>query len=611
MAKKIAKFVCFCSVLLGLVILAGRLFLGEHGYFKQDRRPFIGEMTSDLSVEAEALALKDGLNQAFFGEVSPYLLEVHGFDGAFSTPLKGDKSRTILWLGAFAQFSTFRLSEYRLVFTTSKLLCAQLEALGIKAFYLPEFAAHTVKRSKPKFVAVIGNPPFIEEILQKQRIAYKKYDLNAADAIRQDMPHFKAILVSRTRLNANSFDIHPLFLEAAAAQIPLITYFSWPSYEDTLNMFNDSISFYEHKNDAERLILSLDDAHSEVFRRAAEAQALVFREYSLKNAVKRVREAFENKKEPNEEAEAGSLNFDLPTAVGHYGAGDYWLARDLCAFMQKDGLSCRLSFFNSLYKYSAETNILVRGFLSYNAGDLKGKTNILYIAYPQFAQNENGEHILPLDEYAKKVFEQREGIDAVATASKKLAYALKALGMKAYYVPQFTNHKRFYPEYDETYKSEVFFVGVKAFYREAAPILLKHGLPVTIYGPLWGEDAKGNFVDNRELYKHYAAAKIVLNDTRAGMKAYGVISNRIFDATAAGALVISDYMPEIEEIYGDSVVMYKTEEELVRLVKYYLDPANEAKRLEKAKRAREITLKNFTAEKAAARFDEIIKEITK
>ena len=90
------------------------------------------------------------------------------------------------------------------------------------------------------------------------------------------------------------------------------------------------------------------------------------------------------------------------------------------------------------------------------------------------------------------------------------------------------------------------------------------------------------------------------------MKKYGCISNRIFDATACETLVISDYMPEIEEIYGDTVPMYKTKEELIELVKYYLDDANEQERKDKAKRAREITLKNFTSDKAALKFHQII-----
>ena len=106
--------------------------------------------------------------------------------------------------------------------------------------------------------------------------------------------------------------------------------------------------------------------------------------------------------------------------------------------------------------------------------------------------------------------------------------------------------------------------------------------------------------------KYYASAKIVLNDHRREMKEAGFISNRIFDATASGALVISDYIPEIEKIYGDTVPMWQTEQELIELVKYYLAPEHETERKEKADRAREITLKHFTAATVAKQFNDLI-----
>jgi hypothetical protein len=64
-------------------------------------------------------------------------------------------------------------------------------------------------------------------------------------------------------------------------------------------------------------------------------------------------------------------------------------------------------------------------------------------------------------------------------------------------------------------------------------------------------------------------------------------------------------------VYGDSVPMWKTPNELVELVRYYLDPKNEKEKLEKANRAREITLKNFTADIAGKKFDKVFEELKK
>ena len=146
------------------------------------------------------------------------------------------------------------------------------------------------------------------------------------------------------------------------------------------------------------------------------------------------------------------------------------------------------------------------------------------------------------------------------------------------------------------------------FYRTAVPALLKRGIKVDVYGPNWPQGiAKADYADNQILRKYYSSAKIVLNDTREGMKQFGFISNRIFDASACGTLVISDYMPEIEQIYGDSVPMYRSEDELYHLVKYYL--THDKERIEKAQKAQEITLRNFTAEKAAIQFIDIINQL--
>ena len=85
----------------------------------------------------------------------------------------------------------------------------------------------------------------------------------------------------------------------------------------------------------------------------------------------------------------------------------------------------------------------------------------------------------------------------------------------------------------------------------------------------------------------------------------GFVSNRIFDVTACGGFIISDYIEGIEEIYGDAIPMYKTEEEFVELIKYYLE--HEDERREKAKKAQEITKKHFTSDKIVAKMLEIMK----
>ncbi len=241
---------------------------------------------------------------------------------------------------------------------------------------------------------------------------------------------------------------------------------------------------------------------------------------------------------------------------------------------------------------------------------------VAYVIYPLFHTKPNDRirrhrnRLKPVDIGATHALhDELMFYDAFAVASPKYAQKLNEEGYNAYYVPQFTNTDKFYPDYNEALKSEILFVGAKR--NEGAPnIALKHKLPITIYGPWWEDGiAKQNFIDNKILRKYYSSAKIVLNQHRNDMRDYGFINNRTFDVTACGTLLISDYFPEIKEIYGDSIPMWQTEEELVQLINYYLDPAHEEERKEKAERARKITLKHFTTKQVGKQFHEIIQEV--
>ncbi len=521
-------------------------------------------------------------------------------------------TKNILWLGSSNNLYMVNLNKYDIILTSHPNLTYYFKTQNINSYYFPVFATETTnKASYPKHIALIGNNPLIEELLIEKNIFYQKYNLSDIDKIKNHLANFSVVFVNNTNFKNITLDIHPIILDIALSNIPIITQYLGFRENRTIHLFNNYITYYMEKEDASRLIDNLSS--EEILNRANKAKLYIQDNFSLTSSANNLQNIIENNTALPITPRNNTINTSLPTAIGHIGAGDYWLSSDLNSSLEDIGYQTSQTYFNSLFKIPSAINIHMVGFLPQNNKIETNKLtkNILYIAYPQFGQTENHELIDTKEEYLNKLIQisKNNSINAIVTASKELADNLRKHNVNAYYIPQFTNTKRFYPDYDESLKSEVFFVGVNSFYRQAAPALLEADLPITIYGPGW-KTAKAPYLDNNILRKHYSSAKIVLNDTREGMKEFGFISNRIFDATACETLIISDYMPEIEEIYGDTVPMYKTKEELISLVKYYLDDKNQAERKDKAKRAREITLKNFTSEKAAIKFQQIFDHIS-
>ena len=612
----------FLSAGAGICLYAWqeRLFFSEYGRFAP------GAGIPPL-IAPQVRFLADGLNRHGFKNYLPSCRHIAIYAANWTEDEKlpelsaQERACAIIWLGSRQNAMPKGLEGFGKIWVSSPLLQSFLEIFHpayVPLFALPasqqRVAAKDDDGADEKFYAVIGCLPYIEKLLQQNNLPYRKYDLRTGtDALQHDIAHLKAVFAETGALDTQTLDVHPFFLQALQNKIPLATLWIWPK-EDPLNRFNDLINFYQDENGAERLLKAIENEDAAVRQRTEKAARLIEREYSPQRALRVAIDSLSPAPLaayagfPYAAAEKGSLMIDLPTAIGHYIAGDYALASDLAAYLKPDGKTADLAFYNSLFKYPAETAIILRGFVPLIYDNIKADKRILYLAYPQFGETNDKEDIPDIDAYADILARESARFDAVAVSSPVLADGLRERGIAVFYIPQFTNTARFYPDFDEDLQSNVLFVGINTFYRTAVYDLLQRGIAVDVYGPGWPEGiAKAPYADNRILRKYYSSAKIVLNDTRDGMKKFGVVSNRIFDATACGTLVISDYMPEIAAIYGDSVPMYKNGDELAALVRHYL--SHEDERREKAARAREITLKHFTAEKAAETFEKIIKDI--
>jgi GT2 family glycosyltransferase/spore maturation protein CgeB len=175
---------------------------------------------------------------------------------------------------------------------------------------------------------------------------------------------------------------------------------------------------------------------------------------------------------------------------------------------------------------------------------------------------------------------------------------------------QATDPERFTPDPTGP-KHELLFVGNTRGVRRAIVDDLSSTVhDLAVYGKGWTADlidpihVRGEHVDNRVLNRYYSSASVVLNDHWPDMRAHGFFSNRLYDALASGAFVVSDHVLGVQDEFDDGVVTYGDRDELRRIIDEYLPDA--IARGEVAARGRAAVLARHTF---GHRVDTILAEV--
>ena len=123
----------------------------------------------------------------------------------------------------------------------------------------------------------------------------------------------------------------------------------------------------------------------------------------------------------------------------------------------------------------------------------------------------------------------------------------------------------------------------------SSPIREKH------YGETWG----------LEMFQLFSRSLITLN-RHVDVSAHNANNMRLFEATGCGALLITDYKDNLSQLFkiGEEVVAYRSAEECVALIKYFLKHPEEAKEIAQAGQKR--TLEDHTYDKRMAYTAEIL-----
>lgn len=509
---------------------------------------------------------------------------------------KYDKN-AILWLGRqplkISKQLIPNLQKFGIILSSDFAKKKVIERFaGKKMYQFPEFSVQETKIIRnPRYYALIGDPQYAQRELKKRKLKYKKYSFNNLSQLKSDLKELKGIIIEEEKKQL-TFNMDPVLLEALLNEIPIAEnktknrtssealvgetveyYFDKKEFIDILNKIENN----EEKNNLDWI--------KENFTTAEAEERLKTILNSHKNLIK-----FSN-----------VINIDTHDTTGFHAQGDIWLIHDLLDKMDHRK-EYNITFADTPYRVPSSISIYIRGEITELEDKQIDNKKILYIAYPVYAEHTS------FDNYMKAIIEINTSYNNIVVASKQMQDYLQKHNIKSEWIPQFTNIDKFYPDYDASRKSEILFVGNYYFDRKSAVYAKKNNLPITIYGNRWPKGwATAKYVDNRVLRKYYSSAKIVLSDQLKSMTDFGVIVNRIYDATACNTLVISEYVPEIENVYGDCVPMWKSEKELVSLIKYYL--AHEEERKQKAQCAYEITLENFTSDIVAKKFNKMIEEL--
>jgi O-antigen biosynthesis protein len=199
----------------------------------------------------------------------------------------------------------------------------------------------------------------------------------------------------------------------------------------------------------------------------------------------------------------------------------------------------------------------------------------------------------------KLTVQECERSDLVLVASEAFAASLRdRVRVPVAVLEQATDPAVFFPEPDPVHARELVFVGNS---RKVMRRILADLLPTDRDLAVWGGDwdglvdsrhLAGTYLPNDEVRRAYSSAAIVLNDHWDDMREHGFASNRLYDAVACGALVLSDRLDGLEERFGGAVVTYETAEELRALVEHFL--ANPQERAERGAAGRELVLGHHT-----------------
>jgi spore maturation protein CgeB/GT2 family glycosyltransferase len=229
--------------------------------------------------------------------------------------------------------------------------------------------------------------------------------------------------------------------------------------------------------------------------------------------------------------------------------------------------------------------------------------NIVLRGLERFPPDPNQINIVWIISHCDKISPaELQGYDRIFSASRKYARAIEEFVSKnVQYLPQCTDEKRFHPPTDPNPRhGAVFVANSRKVRRPVGEAAYRFDLDISIYGEGWKglvpeRFVKGGVIPNSRVGDLYRSAAVVLNDHWEDMRKWGFVSNRLFDAVACEAAVITDSIEGLQELFGDVVSVFDSIDEMPMLLDRALIQNDEDLRRRKEAAARVLAEHTFAA----------------
>ncbi|MBA3236675.1 MAG: glycosyltransferase [Chloroflexi bacterium] len=350
-------------------------------------------------------------------------------------------------------------------------------------------------------------------------------------------------------------------------------------FGDLVPTWTDSTSLISH-------VESILSAPHEATRRSQAAQAAVLAEHTYAIRAVTIRDALTQW--------AMSDRYGLRIGVPRWDVferwGDYHFARALQRSLERLGHPTRVHFLPDWKSHvSAREDITIHLFGLKEAPTRSGQVNLLWqISHPDLASAEL------YDRY-----------DHAFVASDR--FAARMAGKS--HVPttplhQATDPARFKPDPTGPGHELLFVANSRHVRRPIVDDLANTTHDLAVYGMGWTPElidprfVKGENIPNADVHRYYSSAAIVLNDHWDDMRIEGFLSNRLYDALASGAFVVSDDVEGLAAEFGGTVATYRSQPELNAIIEAALADPDERSR--RGVRGRDIVIRHHTFDARAA-----------